>query len=209
MILSVTFSRDGKQVLTGSGDRRPGCGMRPAARKSALSGHFMQPGYHPWPFPRDGKQVLTGSHDNTARLWDAASGKEIRPFQGHTACVDDPWPFPPTASRCSRGVPTARLGCGMRPAVRKSASSGDTPSGTSVAFSPDGKQVLTGSPDQTGPLWDAAGGQEIQRPPRFSFEGYELFRDGRSRARPSPRTAMACWRGLHNSPVRLMWPAER
>jgi WD40 repeat protein len=27
--------------------------------------------------------VLTGSNDNTARLWDAATGKEIRAFKGH------------------------------------------------------------------------------------------------------------------------------
>ena len=28
-------------------------------------------------FSSDGKQILTGSYDHTARLWDAASGKEI------------------------------------------------------------------------------------------------------------------------------------
>ena len=28
-------------------------------------------------------RVLTGSYDNTARLWDAATGKEIRAFSGH------------------------------------------------------------------------------------------------------------------------------
>jgi WD40 repeat protein len=37
--------------------------------------------------PPDGKQVLTGSDDQTARLWDAATGKELRAFLGHCEAV--------------------------------------------------------------------------------------------------------------------------
>ena len=31
--------------------------------------------------------MLTGSYDNTARLWNAQSGKELRPFVGHADAV--------------------------------------------------------------------------------------------------------------------------
>jgi WD40 repeat protein len=31
----------------------------------------------------DGKTALSGSFDNTLRLWDLASGREIRTFEGH------------------------------------------------------------------------------------------------------------------------------
>ena len=31
-------------------------------------------------FAPDGKTFLTGSYDNTARLWDAANGQEVRRF---------------------------------------------------------------------------------------------------------------------------------
>src|SRR5450756_128800 len=32
----------------------------------------------------DGRTALTGSDDNTARLWDVASGRELRQLTGHT-----------------------------------------------------------------------------------------------------------------------------
>ena len=38
-------------------------------------------------FSPDGKQVLTGSDDQTARLWDTATGKELRHFIGHASKV--------------------------------------------------------------------------------------------------------------------------
>ena len=38
-------------------------------------------------FTPDGKRVLTSSVDQTARLWDAATGKELRVFRGHAAPV--------------------------------------------------------------------------------------------------------------------------
>ena len=34
--------------------------------------------------PGDGKRVVTASFDNTARIWDADSGKEIALLKGHT-----------------------------------------------------------------------------------------------------------------------------
>ncbi len=78
-------------------------------------------------FSPDGKFVLTGSEDNTAKLWDL-TGKEIRHFVGHQERVT-----------------------GMT--VVKSSSEGVT----SVAFSPDGKYVLTGSEDNMVKLWDLTG----------------------------------------------------
>src|SRR5436305_1791656 len=38
-------------------------------------------------FSPDGRCVLTGGQDGTARLWEAATGKELRTLRGHTGWV--------------------------------------------------------------------------------------------------------------------------
>ena len=40
-------------------------------------------------FSSDGKYVLTSGADGTARLWDVATGTEVRRFTGHTNMVRD------------------------------------------------------------------------------------------------------------------------
>ena len=38
-------------------------------------------------FSPDGTRILTGCEDNTARLWDAATGKPLATLAGHRAPV--------------------------------------------------------------------------------------------------------------------------
>ena len=38
-------------------------------------------------FSKDGKLLLSGSEDGRAHLWTVATGKEVRPFVGHTGWV--------------------------------------------------------------------------------------------------------------------------
>ena len=60
--------------------------MRPPGRKCAPSAAtptaVISAAYSP-----DGTQIVTASDDETARIWDAATGQEVRHLSGHTDAV--------------------------------------------------------------------------------------------------------------------------
>jgi TIR domain/WD domain, G-beta repeat len=55
------------------------------AERVDLAGHTG--GVNAIAFSPDGQRVLTGSDDNTAKLWDAATGKAVATFDGHTGAL--------------------------------------------------------------------------------------------------------------------------
>jgi WD40 repeat protein len=161
-VWAVAFSPDGRTILTGSDDRR-------ARLWGAETGELLDESFQHWAEVRavaygpepDGQVVLTGSFDNSARLW-STSGKPLCPPLDHRGPVHRV-AFSPvggiavTASddHTARLWDVGRLGDaadGQRAglmlsqllhqgAVRR------------VAFSPDGRTVLTGSRDGTARLW--------------------------------------------------------
>ena len=113
-------------------------------------------------FSPDGQRIVTGSQDRTAKVWDAASGKELLTLKGHTAASQLRWPFPRTASGLSPAVDdqTAKVwdaASGKELLTLK----GHSAAICSVAFSPDGQRIVTGSEDQTAKVWEAASGKEL------------------------------------------------
>jgi len=118
-------------------------------------------------FSPDGKAALSGSYDKTLRLWDLATGREIRKFEGHSGGVTSV-AFSPDGKAALSGSydQTLRLWdlvTGRE--IRKL--EGHSGPVFSVAFSPDGKAALSGSDDKTLRLWDLATGREIRK-----FEGH-------------------------------------
>jgi Tol biopolymer transport system component len=118
-------------------------------------------------FSPDGAKVVTASEDRSARLWDAASGKELAVLQGHKTRV---WSaaFSPDGTRVvtASDDQTARL---WDAATGKALATleGHTDWVISAVFSPDSTRVVTASADQTARLLDAATGKALA-----TLEGY-------------------------------------
>ena len=112
-------------------------------------------------FSPDGSRIVTASGDKTARIWDAASGKEIAVLRGHEDHVLSA-AFSPDGSR----IVTASLDNTARIWDAASAKEiavlrGHEGQVYSAAFSPDGSRIVTASVDQTARIWDAATAKEI------------------------------------------------
>ena len=107
--------------------------------------------------------MLTGSADKTAKLWDAATGTEMRTFSGHLGAVDSV-AFSPDGKYVLTGSEdkTAKLWDAATGAEVRTFS-GQTDIVDSVAFSPDGRYVLIGSWDGTAELWDTGYADTMRR----------------------------------------------
>lgn len=124
-----------------------------------LNGHTKQVWSVAW--SPDGKRLASGSHDGTARVWDAASGKELLTLNGNAGYVSSV-AWSPDGKRLATGdqALTAHVWdatSGQELLTLK----GHTGALESVAWSPDGKRLGTASRDGTAKVWDAVSGHEL------------------------------------------------
>lgn len=120
-------------------------------------------------FSPDGKQIVSGSSDSTIVLWDAVMGKIIMGlFKGHTKTIS----FSPNGKQiasCAGGDNTIRVWDVRKGNLDAGPLTGHTNLVTSVAFSGDGKLLVSGSEDKTVRIWDvksrfAKSGRHLQGP---------------------------------------------
>jgi WD40 repeat protein len=112
-------------------------------------------------FSPDGKKVVTASRDETARIWDAETGKELVQLKGHTD-----WVYSADFSPDGKKVVTASEDETARIWDAETGKElvqlkGHTEWVCSADFSPDGKKVVTASDDLTARIWDAETGKEL------------------------------------------------
>ena len=134
-------------------------------------------------FSHDGAAVLSGSgnqytsgateDDRTLRLWNVTTGQLIRIFEGHTSSVNSV-AFSPDGTRVlsgsgyqvstdpARNERTLRLWDVTTGQMLRTIE-GHQGAVLSVAFSPDGARIVSGSSDKTIVLWDATTGRLLRK----------------------------------------------
>lgn len=115
----------------------------------------------------DGTRIATASWDNTAKLWDAASGRRLLTFSGHTESVNGV-AFSPDGARIATASDdgTARIWDAVT-GKEIMTLSGHQDSVSDIAFSPDGQRLATAGGDGTARVWDLDNGREI-----LAFSGH-------------------------------------
>jgi WD40 repeat protein/TPR repeat protein len=114
-------------------------------------------------FSPDGGRIVTASFDKTARIWDAASGREFLRLNGHADRLTYA-AFSPDGQRIvtTSFDKTARIwDAATGREIMQLAGHMDRVN--SAAFSSDGRRVITASYDKTARIWDAATGREVLR----------------------------------------------
>lgn len=136
-------------------------------------------------YSRDGRIIASGSNDNTVKLWDAASGRELRSFGGHSEQVTSV-AFSPDGKTLSSASwdKTVKLWDVASGRELKTLTS-HTDLVWSVAFTPDGTTLASSSRDETIRLWDVANWQEskvIKMRTEYDIRAVVFSADGKTLA---------------------------
>jgi WD40 repeat protein len=176
-VFSVVLSSDGRQALTASLD---GTARLWDAESGALVRTFS--GHDDWVFDADfapdGTAIATASQDGTVRLWSVATGRVEATFAHpeRVNAVEFTGDGRSVATACHDGV-LRIFRPGKRDPVRQY--HGHEGAVWTVASTPTGSRVATGSDDRTVRLWDASGRFAPEVPARSAVRAAAWAGDGR------------------------------
>ncbi len=192
---SVSFSKDGKYIASGSNDYT-------VKLWDVSTGKLVKKfkGHTGWvtsvSFSNDGKYIASGSGDQTVKLWDVSTGKLLKEFKGHSSSVTSV-SFSNDGKFIASGSYdyTVKIWEFSTEKLLKEFK-GHTNYVNSVSFSNDGKFIASGSDDKTVKLWEVSTGKLLKE-----FKGHSddvtsvsFSNDGKFIASGSNDRSVCCWR---------------
>jgi RNA polymerase sigma factor (sigma-70 family) len=220
VVYSVAFSPDGKILASASADQMIRLWEMTTGKEiRAIQGH--QVWVSAVAFSPDGKTLASGgsgdnktpgsggSGDNTIRLWETATGKELRALKGHGPPVSSV-AFSPdgkilASASADQMIRLWEMTTGKEiraiQGYRNGVLSSDL---VSVAFSSDGKTLASPSHDKTVRLWEAATGKEIRalQGHRATVYSVAFSPDGKTLASGSYDNTIRLWETATGKEIR-------
>jgi WD40 repeat protein len=232
----VAFSPDGKTVVSGDSKGKMtlwdmDTGKHTTVTTVQVTYYHFVPSFA---FSPDGQTLASSGYETAIRLWEPATGKSIgvlkipdtvRPsaHSDRVISLASDWifvcvAFSPDGKTLASGTEPSRTVVRTDPnrnplilwdmAKGKITASlpGHTASIDSVAFSPDGKSVASGSSDQTIRLWDMATGKHtaILKGHTSSIKSVAFSPDGKTLASGSHDTTVRLWETATGKEIRVL-----
>lgn len=179
-LISIAFTTDGKHVFSAASDERArlwNADTGEAVREFPHAGGVNYIALSP-----DGKLAATGGGDGTVKVWQINNGNLVGTFTGprsRVACLT----FSPDSKQVAAAIGRSGLTFEVGAPERSRTFIGHDEAVNGIAFSTDGRRVITASSDLTFKLWDPVTGANVLTMPAdetpwnavFHPDGKRLF----------------------------------
>jgi WD40 repeat protein len=167
VVRTAAFSVDGARIVTASDDAS--ARVWNARNRTIIATLQSEHALRDAEFNRDGTRILTASTDNTARVWEASSGRQLAVLVHDTSV--EAATFSPDGTRIATGsddgvvrIWARATGEDWREVMSlRSQEDGRMQAGVglALAFSPDGRRIISSTRDSIAEIWDTRDGRKI------------------------------------------------